>query len=530
MDGAEQARRDAAVRDFKDKLLNGGLATLEELEALAKLEELAALLARRHASLRQSVATLDLTQAGNAYVRLDGACEFGMELYWASAWAANPPAWFDAWLRASRVHQDAFDVLRFLLKLYEHERMSKAEYDKLMQWAITPGLVGNDGTIYGLAKYEQLDEGWMVAVLNYVINIADPQEIVQPFPDPTIAPAAMTNIHGSGDPTLGIVGDWGGGAYCETGANGQLVQSPAQRVLAALQQHGLDYLFHLGDTYYAGTAASRLGPDSANEEQTNLIDLWPDQGPGRNYTLNSNHEMYGAGQGYFGTALGQSGLFKQQQGASFFALKYPPQQQGKAWLVLGLDSAYFSDKENGIKMYMDGAIGSKKFLDDNQQQMRAIAKLCQGHSGPIMVMTHHNPCDTITTQTNVLYDQVVEAIGRAPTLWIWGHVHNCIVYNQMIIDAKSQGPVVSSITKGRCCGHAAIPFGPAWGLESSGLPYVANTHDDAFAADDPRVYNGYGLVTLHSDGGFTESYYEVRLPGQPGHKAWSRRWLASELV
>lgn len=513
---------------LRDKLLGGGLKTIEEIEALGQLQQLAAFLAQRHLELRQTLASVNLAAAPGQYVRLSGAQEFGMELYWASEWAANPPAWFQAWLNESLANRAAFDVLTFLLKFYEHEKMSKAEFDQLMQWAVSPGLVGNDGTIYGFAKYEQLDEGWMIAALNYVINIARPGDIV-PFPTPALSVVPMSARSGSGDPVLGIIGDWGGGAYSEQGAGGRPVPSPAQRVLAAVKQERLDYLFHLGDTYYAGTAASRLGKDSANEEQDNLVDLWPDQGPGRNYTLNSNHEMYGAGQGYFGVALKQSGLFPQQVGASYFALSYPLQQAGQSWLVLGLDSAYYSDKENGTKMYMDGAIGSKKFLDDHEQQMRAVAQLVRGHAGPIMVMTHHNPCDTITAQTNVLYDQVVGVIGRAPTLWIWGHVHNCIVYDQMIVQS-GQGPSIVSPTKSRCCGHAAIPFGPAWGLANADLPYVAETHDDLFPADNPRVCNGYGLVTLHRDGGFTESYYEVRKPGQPGALAWSKRWAAGELA
>lgn len=529
MDQQKHTTRDGIIQDFRDKLLAGTLNTADELTALKALEAMAAFLAESHQQIRASLAALELAQPAGPYVRLSGAQEFGMTLYWASEWSANPPAWFAQWLSEHFIYRAAFDMLKEVLKGYEHLKMKPAEYAWLMQRVDKPGLVGDDGTIYGLAKYEQLDERWMIAALNYILNIVHPGDI-HPFSQATIAVATLTAKDNKSEPVLGIVGDWGGGAYPECGANGVTLPSPAQRVQAALKQTPMDYLFHLGDTYYAGTDGSRLGPNSAHEEQENLVDMWPSQGAGRNYTLNSNHEMYGAAQGYFKTALAQSGLFNQQNGASMFALRYPLAQSGKSWLVLGLDSAYFSDKENGPSMYMVGAIGSKKFLDEHQRQMHEIARICNGHAGPIMVMTHHNPCDTITTQTNILYDQVVAAIGRAPTLWIWGHVHQCIIYNQMIIDAKSRGPVISSITKGRCCGHGAVPYGPAWGLEHSGLPYVAGTHDDAFPEGNPRVYNGYATVTLQKDGGFTERYFEVRLPGQPAVEAWSRCWNGSELI
>lgn len=531
MNSTDGAACDTNIRDFKVNLLEGRLSTVEELAALADLKALGAYLAHSHLQLRTSLLSLDLASADGSYVRLSSKQEFGLTLYWASEWGDNPPAWFAQWIDQYPLYRDAFEVLQWVLLQYEQDKMPIGEYEALMLKVNDPGLVGDDGTIFGFGKYEQLDEGWMIAVLNYLINLVRPGDIY-PFPSAPIQTATMSPspAHSNAEPVLGIIGDWGGGAYKEQGAGG-LIDSPAQRVLAAIEQENLDYLFHLGDVYYAGTDASRLGPDSKLEEQENLVYLWPDQGAGRNYTLNSNHEMYGAAQGYFRTALKDSGLFDSQNNASLFALKYPLAQAGQSWLVLGLDSAYFSDKENGISMYMEGAIGSNKFLDWHKTQMKEIARLCAGHVGPIMVMSHHNPCDTTTFHTNILYDQVIAAIGRAPTLWLWGHVHQCIVYDHLTIHPNHpNGPVKRSPTKGRCCGHAAVPFGPAWGLETSLLPYVAGTHDDAFPQGNPRVYNGYALVTLHQDGGFTESYYEVRLPGQPAVEAWSKRWTARELV
>lgn len=92
-------------------------------------------------------------------------------------------------------------------------------------------------------------------------------------------------------------------------------------------------------------------------------------------------------------------------------------------------------------------------------------------------------------------------------------------------------------TLGRCCGHGAIPFGNGWGLqdgEGNNLPnivYYAHTPDDALPhtsgpnPPNPRVKNGYALVTLHPDGGFTEAFYET---GE-ATPVYQRVWTAGEL-
>ncbi len=529
MSAVNQEQRLAILKSFDKKMATDSLDDDSDIEIRQKLDSLAQLLATSHDELKQSSNLTGDAPDDAKYVRLSATQEFGLILYWASDWADNPPPWFEPWLHDHLLHEAAFDILKFVLKKYEHYKMSEAEHKALMRWAKTPGLVGNDGTIYGTDQYEQLDNRWMIAALNYVLNLVL-NDVVRPFPNPGIEKQELSIKDGASnsEPVLGIIGDWGAGFYQEQGVDGP-VPSPAERVIRDVEQQSIDYLMHLGDTYYAGTGgSSRLGPDSANEEQDNLVNVWPDQGEGRNFTLNSNHEMYGAAEGYFVTALGNSNLFRHQKGASVFALTYPlkkdGQPTGKDWLVLGLDSAYFSDDENGIKMYMEGAIGANKFLDEHRVQIKMIEELCSTHSGPIMVMTHHNPCDTITAKVNVLYEQVVKAIGDAPTLWIWGHVHNGIVYDEMIIEDEKQGPVLASPTKSRCCGHGAVPFGPAWGLSrQTNVRYFAHTHDDKFPQNVPRVRNGYALVTLHDDGGFTEQFYEV---GSPETPVYQHRWPA----
>jgi hypothetical protein len=219
--------------------------------------------------------------------------------------------------------------------------------------------------------------------------------------------------------------------------------------------------------------------------------------------------------------LKRGGKFAAQQGMSYFALTYG------CWLVLGLDSGYYSDAYNGRRFYMDGAIGAAGL----EQQIDWVRQF-RDHQGPIMVMTHHGGCDTLTGQVTPLYDQVRAALCRAPTVWYWGHVHNGIVYDALF--EKGTNPVG---TRGRCCGHGAIPFGNAWGLEEKGgktnpnILYYAHTPDPDLPDTsgprpaNPRVRNGYALVTLHGDGGFTEAFYETGA----AEPVWQRCWAAAEL-
>ena len=436
-----------------------------------------------------------------------GDIEFGFVLYWIH----HPPLALKIIIDTDPLLLIAYDKL---LKYAPKTKITCAEYEQLQAEFDKYGEPGPDGTLYGPKKYQQLDHGWMLAALNYALNVIGG---VDDFPNRTPATIALSRKDGdtTKDPVLGIVGDWGAGYYKDEGG----VPCPAQRVMAQIANPmlspAIDYLIHLGDVYYAGTDWRPL----PGEETDNFYDLWPDQGPARNLTLNSNHEMYGAGSGIFDVALQANGKFAVQNEMPYFALTYGP------WLVLGLDSAYYSDAYNGRKFYMLGAIGT----DALDQQIDWVKQFA-GHQGPIMVMTHHDTVDLAGDSMTPLFNQVAEALGRPPTLWYWGHVHNAIVYNQL-------GAGSSIPTLGRCCGHGAIPFGPAWGLQPGGvtnpnIAYFAHTPDpelpDTGGSNpaNPRVRNGYALVTLHTDGGFTEQFYETG----DSTPCWQQTWTAAELA
>ncbi|HST37213.1 MAG TPA: metallophosphoesterase, partial [Allosphingosinicella sp.] len=301
-----------------------------------------------------------------------GDIEFGFVLYWLH----HPPLAVELYLALHPLLLIAYELL---LSRAPPTNLTRGEYEELEAAFHHYGEPGPDGTIYGYKKYQQLDHDWMLAALNYVLNVLDPCAI-HPFPDNRVVPIPLCRKDGdtAKDPVLGIVGDWGTGYFPDEGG----APCPAQRVIEQIADPArsppIDYLIHLGDVYYAGTDWRPVH----GEEADNFYALWPDQGQGRNFTLNSNHEMYGAASGYFDVALQRSGLFAAQNGMSYFALTYGP------WLVLGLDSGYYSDAYNGREFYMAGAIGAPGL----ERQIDWV-KQFRTHQGPIMVMTHHDTCD-----------------------------------------------------------------------------------------------------------------------------------------
>ena len=90
------------------------------------------------------------------------------------------------------------------------------------------------------------------------------------------------------DTKIAILGDWGG--------NNQ----PAQQVKTAALAQQPEYFVHLGDVYYAGT--DQNGVVESDYQHQNFLDVWPGAND-KSFNLNSNHDMYAHGTGYFNAAL-----------------------------------------------------------------------------------------------------------------------------------------------------------------------------------------------------------------------------------
>ena len=261
------------------------------------------------------------------------------------------------------------------------------------------------------------------------------------------------------DAEIAIAGDWGTGDW-RTVAN----PAPSADVghhIGFLQPH---LTIHLGDVYYAGTS---------DQEQHLLVNLWPKGSLGA-LTMNSNHEMYSGAEPYFQNALG-SALFQTQQQCSFFAL------ENTDWVIVGLDSAYYSDAEG---LYMDGSLHPNGGPTTQVDFLKA--QVAKGKK--VIVLTHHNGLSEDGSSTTNLWSQVMDGFpaGVGPAYWYWGHVHAGVVY-------KSYG---SANVLCRCCGHGALPWGQAPELAKSGnVAWYENR-----SARDPdipeRVFNGFAVLQL----------------------------------
>lgn len=398
-----------------------------------------------------------------------GELEFGLVPYWI----ANPPAAITAYI-------DKYEPLKLLwdaLWLLVPSQIDATNYQALKTGVKGQGLVAGDGTLYSEIKYAQMDPDWLWALLDYLIT-----RYIKKSPLPFKVPPHPVPLddNGTGQVTVGIIGDWGTG------------DALADQVMAQLMAMKPDYVIHLGDVYYAGTGGDYLPP---SEEQDNFLAHWPDTQKlkaGNSFTLNSNHEMYSNAEGYFQTALADP-RFAQQAGASCFALQYA------GWTLLGLDSAYYSTDT----LYMLGALGGT--AGQQGQWMKTLGL----SPDQCIVFTHHTGLDYQGELPAApgLWSELNGLLGGDPAAWYWGHIHNAMVYP----------PPQGHTTLARCVGHGAIPFGAAWGLEGLGLPYYAHT---PLPGHPPQVANGFAMLTLKAGGQVDEAFYELGTSAPVYHNSY----------
>ncbi|HLW78770.1 MAG TPA: metallophosphoesterase [Terriglobia bacterium] len=328
--------------------------------------------------------------------------------------------------------------------------------------------VAPDGVIWGTGKYQSLDPAWTEALAVCLESFLTGKHPFLTTPKTFAIPNAVQ---------IGIAGDWGTGDW-RTAAN----PAPSTDVKTHMAFLQPNLTIHLGDVYYAGTS---------DQEKHLLVDIWP-RGSLGSLTLNSNHEMYSGAKPYFDQALTSSAFSfgvplvsggtsqPEPQTASYFAL------ENDNWVVVGLDSAYYSDGEH---LYMDGSLypssGPQVQLDFLREQVAKNKKM--------LLLTHHNGLTDDGSATNTLWTQVMSAFpqGEGPDYWYWGHVHAGIVYKPQPPQAGGPGQVLC-----RCSGHAALPWGEA--TELAGKPNVL--WYETRSAKDPdipeRVLNGFTMLYL----------------------------------
>jgi len=323
---------------------------------------------------------------------------------------------------------------------------------------LTPGVVfatAADGTMLGTGKYEVFDPGWAGAFADFLESLLTGKHAFMGIP---------ATVPIDDNVQIGLVGDWGTGDW-RTPAN----PAPSTDVRSKMEFLHLDINIHLGDVYYGGTG---------DQELHNFVKIWPKASFG-SFALNSNHEMYSGAKPYFDAINGAP--FGKQNGCSFFAL------ENTNWVIVGLDSAYFSPEAG---LYMDGSLGPA----GGTQVIFLQQQVAKGKK--VIVLTHHNGLAEDGQSKVDLFDQVMSGFpaGSGPALWYWGHAHAGAVYK----------PYAAVNT--RCCGHGALPWGYASSLLNNSVLWFEKR-----PANDPdipqRVLNGFAVLRLNGPN-VQETFYD----------------------
>jgi predicted phosphodiesterase len=238
--------------------------------------------------------------------------------------------------------------------------------------------------------------GWIRSLLDHV-DRRQAHPIVRPT---TTAPDAIPDVC-----TIAMTADWGTGLY------------GAPKIAEQMRKvGGYELLVHLGDVYYSGTE---------DEVQQRYLDLWPRDAGKRSIAVNSNHEMYSGGFGYFKLALPAIG-----QKSSYLAL------QNANWLLVVLDTAYVDhDMDNEQVAWLNLVI--RQSTDANGGTPKKLA-----------LFSHQQLFSRLDNQGPKLQNALRHLLdAKAITVWYWGHEHQCVIY-----DRHSSFGVL-----GRCLGNGGIP-------------------------------------------------------------------------
>lgn len=206
---------------------------------------------------------------------------------------------------------------------------------------------------------------------------------------------------GKNDVRMAILGDWGTNLY---GA-----PRCAQSILDTRPLY--DVVLHLGDVYYAG---------DVEEVKERFLDPWPKVPGARSLALNSNHEMYSGGAGYFDLTLPAFG-----QRSSYFAY------QTDHFVLVGLDTGY---DEYGLAGNQDGWLES---IVNNAGDRKVV------------LFSHHQPFSLYESKIMRPQSRLGALLSSQRIFaWYWGHEHRCVVY-----DKHPRWDVL-----GRCIGHSGYPY------------------------------------------------------------------------
>ncbi len=214
------------------------------------------------------------------------------------------------------------------------------------------------------------------------------------------------------DAVIGIVADWGTG------------EPEALEVLRQVKSHDPQVVMHLGDIYYAGTEYEI--ENYFYQPWKHILELATSKT--LSLVLPGNHDLYAGGAPFYGL------LKKLGQEASFFCLR------NEHWQLIGLDTA-LNDK----------LAGQPTALDPTEAEW-LIDKIASAGKRRTILLSHHQLFSTNEqfdgkSYNQNLYDQV-SAILPKVDLWLWGHEHDLVLFDEY-----------KGLKRGRCIGGSAFPVG-----------------------------------------------------------------------
>jgi hypothetical protein len=244
------------------------------------------------------------------------------------------------------------------------------------------------------AKFDEHDVvGWATSLVTWWRRLRK-----RPYAGPSETPDRIP-AHAR----VAVLGDWGSGRY----------GAPISAATIEQARPAYDMVLHLGDVYYSGTT---------KEVQDRFLSVWPTIPGALSRALNSNHEMYSGGEGYFDRTLPAF-----HQPSSCFAV------ENDHFLLVGLDTGY---RDNDL-------------TPDQAPWLTRLVERAEARNQKVILFSHHQPYSAFEGRGDKIVEKLLPLLSsRRIFAWYWGHEHRAVVY-----DPHPQWGV-----RGRLVGHSGFPY------------------------------------------------------------------------
>lgn len=275
---------------------------------------------------------------------------------------------------------------------------------------------------------------------------------------------------------IGIIADWGTGL------------PSARLVLEQVARKRPHIVIHLGDIYYSGTS---------REMRENFLDVCRAILPTsvQLYTIPGNHDLYAGGKPFYDLldALGQP--------ASFFGLR------NEHWQFLAMDTALHDSDTFTVATNVT-------YLDEREAQWHQD-KLKHNSGRKSVLLSHHQLFTAYTSTGSInkepqalnplLYATFAPYMDKI-NLWLWGHEHNLIIFDEY-----------KGLERGRCVGCSAIPVPKELNPYSISDKLIdpPRFNEVRLGLNDSDIYNfGYAMIELNGPSARVD-YYDASREHNP---------------